>query len=80
MVCLSNQIFLNKIDKQSGKKIRRKLIESIYNDKEIIQSINGYKCTKSEVNGYQSHELEVNLLLEIACDLRARDIAKEKKK
>ena len=53
LVSLSNQIFLNKIDKQSGKKIRRKLIESIYNDKEIIQSINGYKCTKSEVNGYQ---------------------------
>ena len=81
LVSLSNQIFLNKIDKQSGKEIRRRLIESIYNDKEIIQSINGYKCTKSESKWIpKAMSLKSTFLLEIACDLRARDIANERRR
>ena len=71
---------MNKIDKQSGKEIRRKLIESIYNDKEIIQSINVINAQNLRVNGYQAMSLRSTFLLEIACDLRARDIAKERRR
>lgn len=80
LVTVSNSIFLNKIDKSAGKKIRRNLIKSILKDKEISQSIKNYSCSKSESPWIpKAISLKSTLLLEIACDFRARDIAHKRR-
>ena len=76
LVTVSNSMFLKKIDKSTGKKIRRNLIDSILKDKEISQSIKNYSRSKSESRWIpKAISLKSTLLLEIACDFRARDIA-----
>lgn len=81
LVTISNQIFLKKIDKSSGKKIRRRLISNILADSEISQSIKSYSCSKTESRWIpKAISLKSILLLEIACNFRARDIANERRK
>jgi len=81
LVSISNQIFLKKIDKIDGGKIRKKLINSIFKDEEIISSIKNYSCSKSESQWIpKAIALRSSLLLEIACNFRARDIANERRR
>jgi len=81
LVSISNQIFLKKIDKYNGKKIRRKLIDSIFGDKEILESVKNYSCSLSESKWIpKAIALKSTFLLEIACDLRAKDIANERRR
>jgi len=81
LVTVSNSIFLKKIDKSTGKKIRRNLIKSIFEDSEISQSIKNYSCSKSESPWIpKAISLKSTLLLEIACDFRARDIAVKRRR
>ena len=81
LVSVSNQIFLKKIDKSNGRKIRKKLIDSIFEDGEITSSIKNYSCSKSESRWIpKAMALRSSLLLEIACNFRARDIANERRR
>jgi glycosyltransferase involved in cell wall biosynthesis len=80
LVTCSNQIFLKKIDKITGKQIRKKLIKSILEDEEVSQAIRVYSRSKSESPWIpKAIYLKSTFLLEIACDLRAKDIAKKRR-
>ena len=76
LVTISNQIFLKKIKKKIGKITRKKLIDSILQDKEIIKSIKNYSCSNKESKLIpKAINLRSAKLLEYACDLRAKEIA-----
>ena len=52
-----------------------------FKDEEIISSIKNYSCSKSESQWIpKAIALRSSLLLEIACNFRARDIANERRR
>lgn len=80
LVTISNQIFLKKIKKKTGKKIRKKLINNILQDKEITKSIKNYSCSNEESELIpKAIYLRSTKLLEKACDLRAKKIAMQRR-
>jgi glycosyltransferase involved in cell wall biosynthesis len=81
LVSLSNQIFLKKINKQIGIKYRRKLINKIFENKNIAKSINKYKPSNTESKLIpRAIKLRSIRLLESACNLRSKQIAEERRK
>jgi len=81
LVSISSAMFLKKIDKPTGKKIRRDMIESILKDEEVSQSIKNYSCSKFESRWIpKAISLKSTLLLEMACYFRAKNIANMRRK
>jgi len=81
LVSISSALFLKKIDKPTGKKIRRDIIESILKDEEVSQSIKNYSCSKLESPWIpKAISLSSTLLLEIACYFRVKNIANMRRK
>ena len=79
LVTVSNSIYLNKIDSAEGKKIRKNLIKSILKDKEISDSIKYYAKSKTESKWIpMAISFKSKFLLEFACNLRAKEIAKSR--
>tara|TARA_B100001989_G_scaffold234380_1_gene194923 strand:- start:134 stop:1222 length:1089 start_codon:yes stop_codon:yes gene_type:complete len=79
LVTVSNSIYLKKVDKTEGKKIRRNLIKNILEDQEIKEAIKYYSCSNTESKWIpKAITLKSKFLLEIACDIRAKQIAKKR--
>ena len=77
LISYSKSIVQGKVEKTIGLENRRKIIMSIYNDKDTIEAIKTYKRSKGEnILIPLAISFKSILLLEIACTKRARYILK----
>ncbi len=77
LISISRSILLCKIDLKKGIKIRKKFIKNIINDPDVRKSINNYHISFNESVLIPKAISWKNLkIIEIACDLRAKEILK----
>lgn len=75
LVGISSQIHRKKINKNLGRKIRRKLIKNILQNKEVKRAIKNYSISEKESTHIPSAIFFNSIkLVEIACDDRAREL------
>lgn len=81
LVSFTRSILLKKISKKKGILLRKKMIKMILNDKNVAKEIKFYKPSKTESPSIPlSIQNKLSFNLEQACDERAREIIKMRRK
>tara|TARA_B100000029_G_scaffold480806_1_gene529201 strand:+ start:3146 stop:4228 length:1083 start_codon:yes stop_codon:yes gene_type:complete len=81
LISYSRSMIQGKIDLQSGKKCRKKIIQDILNDKEVSKAIRNYSRSKNESTWIpRAITWRSQMLLEFACTKRAEEILRIRKK
>ena len=77
LVSFSRSMELGKVDAQFGKKVRRKIIDEILIDPEIIQAAKKYKPSKKESKLIPfAISIRSRFFLELACIKRAKEVVR----
>tara|TARA_Y100001970_G_scaffold284672_1_gene402546 strand:+ start:1637 stop:2725 length:1089 start_codon:yes stop_codon:yes gene_type:complete len=80
LVSASRSMALGKVDIAKGKKFRRGMIKEVLNDTEILKAIGNYLPSKKESQFIpRAIALRSRILLEIACNLRAKKVIKNRR-
>ena len=75
LISCSRSIILKKINTLGGKKQRRKLIENIFNDRDIHKAASNYLCSDGENKWIPlAIKWKFKILLEFMCDRRVQEI------
>lgn len=77
LVSYSRSMELGKVDSKLGKKVRRKIIDEILNDTEIVNAAKKYKPSKKESKLIPlAISFRSRFFLEIACAKRAKEVVR----
>lgn len=77
LISITRSIFLKKIDKNLGLRVRKRMIHEILSDKEVKHSIKNYSASPQESKFIPlAIAWRGTKLLELACDFRAKQIIK----
>tara|TARA_Y100000996_G_C22541059_1_gene650080 strand:- start:123 stop:1211 length:1089 start_codon:yes stop_codon:yes gene_type:complete len=81
LVSISRSIVLKKIDQIKGKKFRKEIINKILNDEEVSEAIKNYSISTKESKWIpRAIRIKSKILLELACNLRANEVLKRRRK
>jgi glycosyltransferase involved in cell wall biosynthesis len=81
LITISRPMFLGKIDFNKAKKIRRNIINQILKDNDISKAIKNYKISNKESSLIpKAIAWKSRLLLEFACDRRAKETIKMRRR
>ena len=81
LVSTSRSIVLKKVEKEKAIKFRKDLIIKILKDDEVKKAIKNYLPSKKESKWIpKAISLRSRFLVELACDLRARDVVNRRRK
>lgn len=81
LVSISRFVFVGKLKSKNAKKIRRKIIDDIFNDEEAMKAIKSYLPSKKESQLIpKAIAWRSRMLLEFACNFRAKDVIKRRRK
>jgi glycosyltransferase involved in cell wall biosynthesis len=81
LVSFSKSIILKKIEKRKGIEIRKKIIDQILSDKEVLSAVKTYKISKFESSLIpKAISWKSSFLLSFACNKRAKEILNIRRK
>jgi hypothetical protein len=79
LVSYSRSLALGKTGKKEGNKVRRELIKNILADADIVKAAKSYSSSTKESKWIPlAISFKSRLLLEFACDLRAKEVIRKR--